>query len=139
MHWAFTGWCNKIRANNVADVGHFFTFYCRSTCICLIILVIQYLTCPFQSLGMYDIAQTGYSIAKWGNIAMTRSFANCTPSMEADGVKSYALAPSITETQLTRYITSIEQQNVNIHDFVLNNLEMTWKKTKGKMEKQRGL
>ena len=52
---------------------------------------------------MYDIAQTGYSIAKWGNIAMTRSFANCTPSLEADGVKSYALAPSMTNTQLAMY------------------------------------
>ena len=61
------------------------------------------LICPFQSLGFFDISKAGHSIAKWGNIVMTRSFANCTPSMEAEGVKSYALAPSIVETQLARY------------------------------------
>ena len=69
-----------------------------------------------QSLGFFDISKAGYSIAKWGNIAMTRSFANCTPSVEADGVKSYALAPSVTDTPLARYsIHPIHTVHRHIH------------------------
>ena len=57
----------------------------------------------FQSLGLgLDISSLGYGVAKWGNISMTRSFATCSPSVEADGVKSYALAPSFTDTTLAR-------------------------------------
>ena len=58
----------------------------------------------FKSFGGYgDISKGGYCIAKGGNIMMTRLFANCTPSLEEDGVKSYALAPAMTHTQLAMY------------------------------------
>lgn len=54
-----------------------------------------------MSLGGYgDISKGGDCIAKWGNIVMTRLFANCTPSLEADGVKSYALAPAMNHAHL---------------------------------------
>ena len=68
---------------------------------------------------------------------MTRSFANCTPSMEAEGVKSYALAPSIVETQLARYAIN-PCKNVYTHDFLSNYLGMTWMRTGEKMEKWQG-
>ena len=57
-------------------------------------------TYNLQSVGPGDISKSGYTIAKWGNIAMTRLFATSRPNLEDDGVKSYALAPYFTRTQL---------------------------------------
>lgn len=53
----------------------------------------------------------GYVMAKWGAVALTRSFATCKPSVEeAEGVKAYALCPWFADTELVR---SSEALNVD--------------------------
>jgi hypothetical protein len=54
----------------------------------------------FSSLPPGDISNAGYNITKWGNVVMTRLFANATPSTTQDGVKSFGLAPWFVETKL---------------------------------------
>ena len=57
----------------------------------------------------FDFKSAGYVMAKWGAVALTRSFANSTPSVEqAEGIKAYAICPWYADTQLVRSMTDIE-------------------------------
>ena len=60
--------------------------------------------------GMRNIEESGYTMAKWGIVALTRSFAQRGRNgpVKRDGIKAMALCPWFANTQLVRNSTSIE-------------------------------
>ena len=63
-----------------------------------------------------DFKAVGYLMAKWGAVALTRSFATSKPSVEkAEGIKAYALCPYYADTELVRTAFDINdlQKRVN--------------------------
>ena len=60
--------------------------------------------------GMRNIEESGYTMAKWAIVALTRSFAQRGRNgpMKRDGIKAMALCPWFANTQLVRNSTSIE-------------------------------
>ena len=61
-------------------------------------------TCSMASLtigSLGDITSAGYNISKWGNMALTRSFAEVLPDVyDTEGVKCYGLCPWFVDTRL---------------------------------------
>ena len=59
-------------------------------------------------IGLSNIEGAGYTMAKWGAVALARSFASSRPNpYKADGVKSYAICPWFADTALVRNVTSL--------------------------------
>ena len=60
--------------------------------------------------GMRNIEESGYTMAKWGVVALTRSFAQRGRNgpQKRDGIKAMALCPWFANTQLVRNSTTIE-------------------------------
>ena len=53
--------------------------------------------------GLGSINDVGYTAAKHGVVALTRSFDTSKPSVEAtEGVKSYAICPYFADTNLVK-------------------------------------
>lgn len=60
--------------------------------------------------GLGPIEQSGYTMAKWGTVALTRSLATSKPYLEKkEAIKGYALCPWFADTQLVRDMTNIDR------------------------------
>ena len=76
--------------------------------------------------GLGPIEQSGYTMAKWGTAALTRSMANCKPNLEKkEGIKGCALCPWFADTQLVREMMNVKKlqkatkQRVSAHGVII--------------------
>jgi len=70
--------------------------------------------------GLGSINDVGYTSAKHGVVALTRSFKTSKPSVEnSEGIKSYAICPYFADTQLVRDAVSIDDLTKRIKGRVL--------------------
>ena len=53
-----------------------------------------------------------YTMAKWGVVALTRSFGSRNNIYSADGIKCYALCPSFVDTPLVRGIPFVQDKGI---------------------------
>ena len=56
--------------------------------------------CKLQKFTSGGIESGGYSVAKFGNVVLTRMFPHFKPRPSDDGVKTYALCPFAVPTRL---------------------------------------
>ena len=56
--------------------------------------------CKLQKFTSGGIESGGYSVAKFGNVVLTRMFPHFRPRPSDDGVKTYALCPFAVPTKL---------------------------------------
>ena len=71
-----------------------------------------------------DIYHSGYTAAKHGVVALTRSFLpsfleDNEPLPSSEGIKAYAICPSFANTQLVRDAIEIEELEKRIKNRVL--------------------
>merc|ERR1712200_325213 len=70
--------------------------------------------------GLGSINDVGYTAAKHGVVALTRSFDTSKPSVEAsEGVKAYAICPYFADTSLVKESITIEDLTKRIGTRVL--------------------
>merc|ERR1712241_398332 len=75
--------------------------------------------------GLGSINDVGYTAAKHGVVALTRSFDTSKPSVEAtEGVKSYAICPYFADTNLVKESVTIEDLARRIKGRVLTVTEV---------------
>ena len=66
--------------------------------------------------GLGSINDVGYTAAKHGVVALTRSFDTSKPSVEAtEGVKAYAICPYFADTNLVKGLVLSKVGSLNLN------------------------
>jgi NAD(P)-dependent dehydrogenase (short-subunit alcohol dehydrogenase family) len=60
--------------------------------------------------GLGKLDDVGYTMAKWGVVALTRSFEDAKPNpYKLEGIKAYAICPWFADTQLVRDTIALDE------------------------------